>query len=186
MQRFEIAKTPLEGVVLVERRPIGDERGFLARIFCAQELREAGWRAPVAQINHTFTARRGTVRGMHFQRPPHAEIKLVSCLRGAVFDVAVDLRAGSPTFLRWYGALLSAENRRAMLIPAGCAHGFQALSSDCELLYVHSAAHVAASEGAVNAIDPRLAIEWPEPITNRSARDEAHPMIDERFQGLEL
>jgi dTDP-4-dehydrorhamnose 3,5-epimerase len=185
MQRFSVLATPLEGVSIVERRALGDERGFLTRLFCADELRAAGWTKPVAQINHTLTARRGTVRGMHFQRPPHAEMKLVSCLRGVVFDVVVDLRAGSPTFMSWFGERLSADNRRAMLIPEGCAHGFQTLSDDCELVYVHSAPYVAAAEGAVNATDPKLKIDWPEPITARSERDAAHALIGADFRGID-
>lgn len=185
MRRFEIAATPLPGVTVVERQLLGDERGYLARLFCSESLREAGWDGPVAQINHTFTARRGTVRGMHFQRPPHAEIKLVSCIRGTVFDVVVDLRAGSPTYLRWYGTELSAANRRALLVPMGCAHGFQTLTENCELVYVHSAPYIAASEGGVDALDPRLAIAWPEVVATRSARDESHPPITDSFQGIE-
>ena len=110
---------------------MGDARGFLSRLFCAEELRAAGWTGPIAQINHTHTARKGTVRGMHFQYPPHAEMKLVSCLRGEVWDVAVDIRAGSQTFLRWHAEILSADNGRALLIPQGFAHGFQALTRRC-------------------------------------------------------
>jgi dTDP-4-dehydrorhamnose 3,5-epimerase len=184
MQRFEIFTTSLAGVQVVERRVLADERGFLARLYCADELRAAGWTKAVAQINHTRTAKRGTVRGMHYQRPPNAECKLVSCVRGSVFDVVVDLRAGSPTFLRWHGERLSADNHRAMLVPEGCAHGFQTLADDCELVYVHSAPYVAASEDAVNAVDPKLAIPWPEAITARSPRDAAHRWIGEDFLGL--
>lgn len=186
MPRLEVFATSLRGVNVIERQPLRDERGSLTRLFCADELRAAGWTKPVAQVNHTVTTHRGTVRGMHFQRPPHAEAKLVSCLRGVVFDVVVDLRAGSPTFLRWHGEELSADNRRAMLVPEGCAHGFQALSHDCELLYLHSAPYVSASEGAVNATDPMLAIAWPEPIASRSPRDESHALIAADFRGLAL
>lgn len=186
MSRFELHQTPLPGVVVVERRPLIDERGFLVRLFCAEELRAAGWTKPVAQINHTLTKRRGAVRGLHFQHPPHAEAKLVTCIRGKVWDVAVDLRAGSPTFLRWYAAELSAENGRALLIPEGCAHGFQALTDDCELLYCHSAFYEPRSEGAVNVLDPRLGVEWPEPITEQSARDRAADALPSDFHGLEL
>jgi len=183
-RRFEVADTPIAGVKVVRRQRIGDARGRLARIFCADELRAAGWDGPVAQINHTVTAHRGTIRGMHFQRPPHAEIKLVSCLRGEVWDVAVDLRAGSPTFLRWHAERLSADNDTALLIPRGCAHGFQALTDGAELLYVHSAAYVADAEGGVDALDPRLAITWPLPVGEMSARDRGHPRIDAGFEGL--
>jgi dTDP-4-dehydrorhamnose 3,5-epimerase len=181
-----LSPTPLAGVNLVERRRIEDERGFLARLFCSSELAAAGWTRPVAQINHTLTRKRGTVRGLHFQRAPHAEMKLVTCLRGAVWDVAVDLRAGSSTLLRWYAAELSADNGRALLIPEGCAHGFQALTDDCELLYCHSAPYVAESEGLVSAVDPRIAITWPHAIAERSARDESAENLPPGYSGIRV
>ena len=126
MKRLAIADLPLAGLKRIERQRLGDARGFLSRLFCAEELAAAGWSKPIAQINQTFTAKRGTVRGLHFQYPPHAEMKLVSCLRGEVWDVAVDVRAGSKTFLRWHAERLSADNGCALLIPEGFAHGFQA------------------------------------------------------------
>jgi dTDP-4-dehydrorhamnose 3,5-epimerase len=184
VNRFTIIDLPLPGVSLVERRLLGDQRGFLTRLFAADELAAAGWRKPITDINHTYTARRGTVRGMHFQRPPHAEMKLVSCLKGAVWDVAVDIRSGSPTFLQWTAQELSGENRRAMLIPEGFAHGFQALSDDVEMLYCHSAPYVATAEGGLNATDRRLDIRWPLEISELSARDSNHPALDQRFAGV--
>ena len=177
MSRFEIVDTPLPGLKLVRRQRLGDSRGFLARLFCADELAAAGWTGPIAQINHTFTARQGTVRGLHFQRPPHAEAKLVSCLRGRVWDVAIDVRQGSSTFLQWHAQELSADNGLALLIPAGFAHGFQALSDDVELLYCHSAAHAPHAEAGLNPQDPRLAIAWPVPITELSTRDAGHALL---------
>ena len=186
MNRFTLNSTPLAGLVTVQRQPLVDSRGFLARMFCAEELAPAGWTWPIAQINHTHTARCGTVRGLHFQHPPAAEAKLVSCLRGAVWDVAVDLRAGSPTFLQWFGTELSAANHRALLIPPGFAHGFQALADDCEMLYLHSAPHAPASEGGLDALDPRLAIAWPLPVAERSPRDAEHPLLAPGFTGLPL
>ncbi|MDZ7861827.1 dTDP-4-dehydrorhamnose 3,5-epimerase family protein [Acidovorax sp.] len=186
MSRFTLDPTPLAGLVTVQRQPLVDSRGFLARMFCAQDLAPAGWTWPIAQINHTLTAQRGTVRGLHFQHPPAAEAKLVSCLRGAVWDVAVDLRAGSPTFLQWFGTELSAANHRALLIPPGFAHGFQALSDGCEMLYLHSAPHAPASEGGLDALDPRLAIAWPLPVAERSPRDAEHPLLAPGFTGLPL
>ncbi len=186
MSRFEITDLPLVGLKRVERRPLGDARGFLARLFCAAELAAAGWTQPVAQINHTLTASRGTVRGLHFQRPPHAEMKLVSCLRGEVWDVAVDLRPDSPSYLRWHAERLSAENHRALLIPEGFAHGFQALTDGVELLYCHSMPHAPEAEGGLNALDPRLAITWPLAVAERSARDGGLPDIDESFAGVRL
>lgn len=184
MNRFTVIDLPLPGLKRVERRRLGDARGFLSRLFCAQELAGAGWTEPVAQVNQTVTERCGTVRGMHFQHPPHAETKLVSCLRGAIWDVAVDLRAGSPTFLKWHAEELSAANGRALLIPKGFAHGFQTLVDDCELLYLHSEPYLATAEGGVNPRDPALAIAWPLGIAELSQRDAGHPLLAEDFTGL--
>jgi dTDP-4-dehydrorhamnose 3,5-epimerase len=186
MSQLQIADTPIAGLKIIERIKQADERGFFSRMFCGEELLEAGWSAPIAQINQSMTRRAGAVRGLHFQVPPHAEMKLVNCVRGAVFDVAVDLRRGSPTFLKWFGTELSAENRRALLIPEGFAHGFQTLVTDCELIYFHSAAYHAASEGAVHVEDPRLGISWPRPIAELSARDSTHRPLQASFDGIEL
>ena len=184
MSRFAVTALPLEGLTLIERHQIGDARGFLSRLFCADELRAVGWVKPIAQINHTYTQRRVTVRALHFQYPPHAEMKLVICIRGEVWDVAVDLRSGSATFLHWHAEHLSADNGRALLIPEGFAHGFQALSDDVELLYCHSAAYNAGAEAGLNPGDPRLAIAWPLTIAELSARDAAHPLIESTFEGV--
>lgn len=184
MSRFEIHDTPIPGVRKLVSRRLGDHRGHLARVFCAEELAEAGWSGPVAQANMTSTRRAGTVRGMHFQRPPHAEMKLVRCIRGEVWDVVVDLRAGSPTFLRWHAEVLGADNLAALLIPQGCAHGFQALVDDVEMLYFHSAAHAPAYEGGLLATDPRLHIRWPLPITAISDRDAAFAPLTSTFEGI--
>ncbi len=184
MSRFKVTDTPLSSLKVVERKPRGDSRGYFSRLFCSDELRSAGWQNPVVQINHTFTRQRGALRGMHFQQAPHAEMKLVTCLHGEVLDVAVDLRAGSPAFLRWHGERLSPENGRALLIPEGFAHGFQALTDDCELLYLHSHAYTPASEGGVNAHDPRIGIEWPLPVTEQSDRDRGFALLSLDYTGL--
>lgn len=184
--RLTASDLPLPGLKLITRQRLGDHRGFLSRLFCAEELAAAGWSQPVAQINHTGTARQGTVRGMHFQRPPHAEMKLVSCLRGEVWDVAVDVRAGSPTFLRWHAERLSADNGRALLIPKGFAHGFQTLTDDVELLYCHSAAYCAEAEMGLNPQDARLDIAWPLPVSGLSVRDASHPPLETGFEGVRL
>jgi dTDP-4-dehydrorhamnose 3,5-epimerase len=186
MNRFEIHPTQLKDLVVIQRQVIGDERGFLARLFCSQELVGSGWHWPIQQINHTATTTKGTVRGMHYQVPPKAEAKLVSCIRGAVWDVAVDIRQGSPTFLQWYAEELSAENLRAMLIPPGFAHGFQTLQPDSELVYLHSEAYDPARERGLNPRDPQLAIRWPLDFSTMSPRDQAHPMIDANFEGVRL
>jgi dTDP-4-dehydrorhamnose 3,5-epimerase len=184
--RFSITSTTVPGVRVVERKAIGDERGFLARLFCASELTAAGWLRPIAQINHTFTALRGTVRGMHFQRPPYAEMKLVTCVRGAIYDVAVDLREGSASLLAHHAQILSAENHQALLIPEGCAHGFQALTPDVEIIYLHSIPYVGEAEGGVAPLDPRLGINWPLSVAAMSTRDSSHPAIASDFKGLPL
>src|SRR5690606_1383081 len=126
---------------LIQRPIVGDQRGHLSRLFCAEQLAAAGWSKPIAQLNHTYTARRGTIRGMHFQRPPYAETKLVSCIAGEIFDVAVDLRPDSQTYLKHHVEHLSASNRKAMMIPEGFAHGFQSLTDDVQLIYCHSAVY---------------------------------------------
>ncbi|MDI3382349.1 dTDP-4-dehydrorhamnose 3,5-epimerase [Xenophilus aerolatus] len=178
--------TLLQGLAAVRRTRIEDERGFFSRFFCAAELSEVGFDEPIAQINHTLTRRTGSVRGLHFQYPPYAEVKLVSCVRGKVWDVAVDIRRGSPTFMSWHAELLTAENACSLLIPKGFAHGFQALTPDAELIYLHSAPYAAGAEGALNPRDPRLAIDWPLPFADLSERDARHPMVDEGFLGIEL
>ena len=183
---LEINVTPLGGLYRIQRLPVTDDRGFLERLFCDEELMGAGLDKPIRQINRTVTTGRGTVRGLHFQVPPHAEIKIVACLRGAVFDVAVDLRQGSPSYLQWHGDVLSQDNDASLLIPEGFAHGFQTLGQDCELLYFHTASYTPQAESGLNALDPRLAIEWPEIVTQRSKRDLDLPVIDKRFTGIKL
>ena len=184
MSRLEIAPTPLAGVMQVRRQRLRDDRGYLARVFCAEELSAAGWNVPIAQINLTQTNRPGTVRGMHYQLPPYSECKLVSCMRGEVWDVALDLREGSPTFLRWHALHLSGDNDTAMLLPEGVAHGFQSLSADAELLYCHSLPYAAQHERGLNPLDPRIAIEWPMAVSAMSPRDHDHPMLSPSFRGV--
>lgn len=186
MKRFVIFDTPIAGLKVVERQQLGDSRGFLSRLFCTEELAAVGWKKPIAQINQTLTQKKGTIRGMHFQHSPYAEMKIVTCLRGEIWDVAVDLRTGSPSFLQWHAEKLSAKNRCALLIPEGFAHGFQTLSDDCELLYLHSMTYMPTAEGGLNPQDPRLSITWPLVISELSIRDAQHPMLDDEFKGLTL
>ena len=182
--RFDILDTPLDGLKLIQRKPLGDTRGYLERMFCVEELKSIISGDDIVQINHTLTEKRGTVRGLHFQYPPHAETKLVSCLRGEVFDVAVDLRRHSPTFLHWHAEILSASNHKTLAIPDGFAHGFQALTEACEMLYFHTASYQPEAEGGLNVRDSRLAIQWPQTIIELSNRDAAHPMLTDDFQGV--
>ncbi|MEH6639989.1 MAG: dTDP-4-dehydrorhamnose 3,5-epimerase [Porticoccaceae bacterium] len=186
MSRFDFVSTDLKGLTIVKRTAVEDQRGFLSRLYCAEQFGKAGFTKPIAQVNHTFTSDKGTVRGLHFQYPPQAEVKLVSCLQGEVFDIAVDLRRDSPTFLQWHGELLSATNRMSLLIPEGFAHGFQAVTENCELIYLHTAAYHPEREGALNATDPLLNIAWPIAITDMSEKDRNHKLIERDFEGLVL
>lgn len=182
--RFLIEDTPLAGLRMIARLPRADARGMFERLFCTSLFAACGIDAAIVQANRSRSLQAGTLRGLHFQYPPHAEIKFVQCLRGAAFDVAVDLRAGSPTFLRWHAVEIDGENGRGLLIPAGFAHGMQALEPHTELLYLHTAGYQPQAEGGFDALDPRLAIDWPLPAAERSPRDLALPAISNHFEGL--
>lgn len=184
--RFQKKTTKILGVVVIERQPISDERGWFERLFCADELAELTGGQTIKQVNRSVTHRRGAVRGLHYQHPPHAEIKIVTCLRGEVFDVAVDVRQDSTTFLQWHSERLTANNKRMLVIPKGCAHGFQTLTDNCELLYFHTSEYMPDAEAALQFQDKKLAITLPLPITEISDRDCMHPLIDTQFKGLKL
>jgi len=186
VQSLQLTPLPLPGLLQVQRVRHADARGVFARLFCAQELAASGWHGPVAQVNHSLTRGAGTVRGLHYQRAPHAEMKLVSCVRGEVWDVAVDLRPGSPTFLRWHGHRLSAAEGTALLIPPGCAHGFQVLSEEAELVYCHSAPYFPEAEAGLHVRDARLGIAWPLPVQGLSARDADLALLTPDFEGVTL
>jgi len=184
--RFEIIGTGLDGLKMLQRKPLGDNRGYLERMFCEADLETVLCGKTISQINRTLTGKKGTVRGLHFQRPPFAETKFVTCLRGEVFDVAVDIRLGSPTFLQWHSEILCGQNHKTLAIPEGFAHGFQTLTDDCEMLYFHTESHHPEAEGALNVSDPQLGITWPAPLEGLSQRDAAHPFIDRSFPGIQL
>lgn len=181
---MNVRPTPLQGVVVVETTPIVDPRGAFARLFCERELAAVIGNRHIVQINHSRTRTVGAVRGLHFQHPPHAEMKLVRCLKGRVWDVAVDLRAGSHTFLQWHAEELTPDNARMLVIPEGCAHGFQVLEAESELLYLHTAPYTPAAEGGLSYNDPELEIAWPLPITDLSERDRRLPPSDPDFSGI--
>lgn len=186
MARFDYIDTPLSGLRRVQRKLLEDARGHFSRFFCVEEFKAAGLNPNITQINHSYSKRAGTLRGMHFQLPPHAECKYVSCVRGRIFDVAIDLRKDSPTFLNWHGEMLSAVNQRGLFIPEGYAHGFQTMEDDCELLYLVSSAYQPIFERAINALDPRLKIKWPLPIAEISEKDQNQPMLSPEFSGVEM
>ncbi len=171
--------TPI-GAVVIEPERLADGRGFFARSFCAREFEARGMNPHVAQCNISFSPRRGTLRGMHFQRAPHAEAKLVRCTAGALYDVALDLRPGSPTFRRHFAIELSAENRTMLYLPEGFAHGFQTLVDDTEIFYQVSAPYAPEHAGGVRWNDPAFGIAWPLPVTMIAERDDAYPDFQER------
>ncbi|OXR48002.1 dTDP-4-dehydrorhamnose 3,5-epimerase [Pusillimonas sp. T2] len=183
---MKIMPTALHGVFVVDTQPFNDHRGAFTRLFCGRELASILGGRHIVQINHSRTTAVGAVRGMHYQSAPHAEMKLVRCLKGRVWDVAVDLRAGSPSFMRWHAQELSPDNACMLVIPEGCAHGFQALEPDSELLYLHTALYAPDFERGVAHDEPQLAIEWPLSVVDLSVRDQQHPRLPIDFPGLHL
>lgn len=171
------AATQLGDACLIDIEPREDERGFFARTWCRQELAAQGLDTEIAQENLSFNRHRGTIRGLHFQRSPHEETKIVRCVRGAIFDVIVDLRPHSPTYLRWQGFELTAENRRALYIPKGFAHGFQSLTDDVEITYRISAFYAPEAAGGYRYDDAAFGIAWPLPVTVISERDLGWPPL---------
>lgn len=178
------SETTLKGSYIIELELFRDERGWFARTFCENEFNIISHTSNWVQLNHSFTKNKGTIRGMHFQSPPYGEIKLVRCISGAIYDVIIDLRKGSPTYLNYFGVELSAENKKMIYIPTGFAHGFQTLTDDCELIYHHSAFYKPNSETGIKYNDPKLNIEWPIPVTSVSERDDSHLLINKNFKGL--
>jgi len=175
---LKFAPTPLAGAYVVELERLQDERGFFARSFCQEEFRRHGLKPAIAQCNVSWNRRRGTLRGLHFQAAPHEEAKVVRCTRGAIWDVIVDLRKGSATARRWHAVELTADNRRALYIPAGFAHGFQTLAEDSEVLYQMSEFYHPESARGVRWDDPTLAIPWPLKDPVMSPRDREFPVLD--------
>ncbi|MBX7242070.1 MAG: dTDP-4-dehydrorhamnose 3,5-epimerase [Bacteroidia bacterium] len=183
---MKIIKTPIEGVFLIYPRILGDERGRFARTFCKKEFAEAGIHESFVQFNHSLNFKKGTIRGMHFQHPPFAESKLIRCVQGSVTDVAVDIRMGSPTFLQHFSIELTAENMISILIPAGCAHGFQAMEDNTALIYHHSEYYTPQADAGFRYNDPALNIRWELPAVNVSEKDKNYILIDKQFKGIKI
>jgi dTDP-4-dehydrorhamnose 3,5-epimerase len=175
--RFTLEMTSLQDLLVLTRHKIQDSRGWFERMFCANELQSILQHRSIKQLNHTSTKQKGSVRGLHFQQPPHAEMKIISCLKGEVFDVAVDLRPKSNTYLNWHAEILSADNFKTLIIPEGFAHGFQTLSNDCEMVYLHTEYYSPQCEDGLNPIDPKIDINWPLLITEISDRDKQRALI---------
>jgi len=176
----------LSGAYVIELTPRGDARGKFTRLFCEKELSQIGHTKPIVNINASVSQQKGTLRGMHFQKPPKAEVKIVRCVRGAVYDVIVDLRKDSSTFLQHIGVELSDTNNRMLYIPEGFAHGFQTLTDDVEFMYFVTEFYSPELEGGLRYDDPRLAITWQLKPTEVSPRDQTHPLLDAGFTGLDV
>ena len=177
--------TPLKGAYTIDLEKRGDDRGFFGRFFCENEFADAGLETRFVQVNNSLTAKKGTLRGLHYQLPPAAEVKVVRCIRGALWDVIVDIRAGSPTFGKWFGAELTAENRTMMYVPRGFAHAFVTLEDDTEALYLVSAFYSPENERGVRWNDPAVAIDWPITPSEISEKDSNWPDLDPEFHGFE-
>lgn len=178
-------ETPLRGAYMVETRPFVDDRGLFARTFCKNEFKQIGHSKEFVQFNHSVTALKGTIRGMHFQTPPYSEIKLIRCIRGKVYDVIVDIREGSPTFLKYFGTELSEENMLSLYIPEGFAHGFQTLEDNSQLVYHHTSYYEPGHEGGIRYSDPLIGIKWPLDVNRISEKDNHYALLN-NFNGIKL
>jgi dTDP-4-dehydrorhamnose 3,5-epimerase len=176
--------TLLKGSYVIDLNVFTDDRGWFARTYCKNEFAAINHTKEWVQLNHSFTSQKGTVRGMHYQLPPFSEIKMVRCIAGAVYDVIVDIREGSPTFLQYTGMELSAANKKMLYIPEGFAHGFQTLTDDAELMYHHTEFYTPGAEAGISYSDPLVNIKWPLNVTSISGRDQQHILLDKNFKGI--
>lgn len=183
---MKFTQTKLKGSFIITPEYIEDERGFFARTFCRREFEDHGLNPDLVQCNISFNHKKGTLRGMHYQIPPHAEAKLVRCTAGAIFDVIIDLRSESPTFKQWFAVELSASNRQLLYIPEGYAHGFQTLSDNTEVAYQHSVFYSPNDARGLKFDDPVLGIVWPLPVSVISSRDQSYPLILKDLKGIEI
>lgn len=174
---MRINKGKIDGIIIIELEPRSDERGFFVRNFCKNELEAFGISYPIAQINRSLTKTKGIIRGMHFQKSPKAEDKIVQCLRGAIYDVAIDLRPNSPTYGRWEAQELTEDNKKMFLVPKGFAHGFQAIADNCEIQYFVSEFYSPECESGVRWNDPKFNINWPIENPILSDKDKNWPLL---------
>jgi len=173
---MQFTPTPLAGAFVVDIEPRGDERGFFTRAFCAREFEKHGLNARIAQTNMSTNARAGTIRGLHYQTPPALESKFMRCIKGAIFDVVVDMRGDSATYLQWFGVELTADNNRALFVPEMFAHGYQALTDDCAVLYNASEFYTPDCELGIRYDDPVVGIRWPLAVSDVSVKDRSWPL----------
>ncbi|GGA90322.1 dTDP-4-dehydrorhamnose 3,5-epimerase [Neiella marina] len=185
-QDFSLEPLPLAGAFRIRHKVFADQRGMFKRIGCHQTLLDAGVDAQPRQVNCSMTPVKGTVRGMHYQMPPAAEVKIVNCFHGELFDVLIDLRPNSATFLQWHGERLSADSHTSLIVPKGFAHGFQALSDNVLMMYLNSTDYSPDLEGGLNPLDPTINVKWPLPVVGLSAKDGGREFIDSHFDGIPL
>lgn len=185
-REVKLNTSSIGGVKLAVSSPACDKRGMFYRAYCEEELETIIGTRQIVQMNISRTNSVGAIRGLHYQNVPNAEMKMIRCIKGKVWDVAVDLRSDSPTFLQWYGVELSSENYAMVIIPEGCAHGFQVLEEGSELIYLHTAKYSPQAEGAIHYDDPMLGIKWPLSVTDVSQRDLTHKFLSSDFKGLTL
>jgi dTDP-4-dehydrorhamnose 3,5-epimerase len=178
--------TNIKNLYEIELDVFKDNRGWFARTYCKNEFKAIGHDKEWTQLNHSCTLKKGSLRGLHYQIPPFHEAKMVRCVVGAIYDVAIDLRKDSPTFLKWYGTKLSSDNKKMLYIPEGFAHGFQTLTNDCELIYHHTSFYTPNSEGGFRYDDPIFNIQWPLSVSEISERDLNHPYVNNTFEGITL
>lgn len=186
MTKLTINKTPIESLYIIDTDAFIDHRGAFARWFCEGELKEIIGNRHIKNVNFSRTTKKGSIRGMHFQKPPKAEMKMVRCIKGKILDVVVDIRKDSPTFLQHYAVELSAENMKLFVIPEGFAHGFQSLENDCEIMYLVTEFYSPENESGLRYSDPKLDINWPLNVTDISTKDENHSLVQNSFEGVDV
>lgn len=186
MEKMKFTPLTLPDAYKIEIESRGDSRGKFSRLFCAKQFQQIAFDKTIVNVYHSYTATKGTIRGMHFQYPPDCEIKIVKCIRGAIWDCMVDIRKDSSTFLQWEASELTDQNDTMMYVPEGFAHGFQSLTDDVEVLYCVTNFYSSENEGGLRFDDPRLGITWPLELSVISDRDRAHPLLDDRFEGIVL
>lgn len=183
---MNFTETKLKGAFVIELSPLKDERGGFARTFCKEEFKKINHIKDFVQFNHSFNIKKGTIRGMHYQELPHSEIKLIRCIKGAVYDVIIDIRRSSPTFLLWFGVELTADNMKMIYVPEGFAHGFQTLTNETELLYHHTGFYSPTAEKGIRYNDPALNIIWPETVSIISEKDKNYQLLSKNYKGIDI
>jgi len=186
MNKFNVITEVFNGVKLIETNPIKDERGYFQRLFCLDELKEIGLSKNIVNINHSLTKRAGSIRGLHYQLQPFSETKIVKCIKGAILDVAIDIRKNSPTFLQYFATELTEKNNRILFIPEGFAHAFQSLTNDTEIIYFVTNYYSKKHESGLNPFDTRINIAWALECTDISEKDKNAKFIDNNFIGIDL